>query len=194
MISGFLQLWNLFWSVVGALSVDLVGRRFLFLTSLSGMLVSYIVITALSAEFAEQGGSAVGVAVIPFLFIMYAFFAIALTPLMVAYPVEIWPYQLRSRGLGLGLISTSSAVFFNIFVNLIALETITWKYYILYCVILVSGGVTIYFTFPETRGHSLEETAGVFDEEQATVPDIYSYSVDGKGLEETKSTEVLHVD
>jgi MFS family permease len=171
MISGFLQLWNLFWALAGSFCVDLVGRRFLFLSSCAGMLASYIVITALSATFANTGAASVGIAVIPFLFIMYAFFAIAFTPLFVAYPVEIWKYQLRSRGLGLGLISTYVAVFFNIFVNPIALEAIAWKYYLVYCIILTGGGLVIYFTFPETRGHSLEEMARIFDGADADVPD-----------------------
>lgn len=171
MILGFLQFFNLLCSLFGAFSVDFVGRRFLFLSACAGMLVSYIIITALSATFAKEHSASVGIAVIPFLFIMFGFFSTAYTPLVVAYPVEIWPYQLRARGLALLLISTSTAVFFNIFVNPIALDAIAWKYYIVYCVILACGGLVIYFTFPETRGHSLEEMARIFDGEHAAVPD-----------------------
>ncbi|KAK5442743.1 hypothetical protein LTS15_010950 [Exophiala xenobiotica] len=47
MISGFLHVWNLILAVLAAVSVDLVGRRKLFLASCLGMLGSYILITGL---------------------------------------------------------------------------------------------------------------------------------------------------
>jgi hypothetical protein len=74
----------------------------------------------------------------------------------VSYTCEIWPYDLRARGLGVTLITTQLAIFFNIFVNPIALEAIQWKYYVVYCVILVFITVTVWFFYPETSGHSLE--------------------------------------
>lgn len=167
LVNGFLQIWNLVCAVTGAFNVDRVGRRFLFLAATSGMLISYILITALSATFAEGGSATVGTAVVPFLFLMYGCFSLAFTPLMAAYPVEIWQYDLRSRGLSVMWISTGLAVFFNIFINPIALEAIGWKYYLLYVFILAGGGVVIFFTFPETRGHSLEDIARVFEGEDA---------------------------
>lgn len=50
-------------AVCAALMVDKVGRRKLFLASTSIMLVSYIIITALSATFAKSGVKSVGTAV-----------------------------------------------------------------------------------------------------------------------------------
>ncbi|KAI8685163.1 MFS domain-containing protein [Fusarium keratoplasticum] len=170
LVNGFLQIWNLICALTGAFNVDRVGRRPLFLAATAGMLVSYILITALSATFAKGGSAAVGTAVVPFLFLMYGCFSLAFTPLMVAYPVEIWQYDLRARGLSTMWVSTAVAVFFNIFINPIALEAIAWKYYLLYVFILAGGGVVIYFTFPETRGHSLEEMARIFDGDDASLP------------------------
>lgn len=171
MISGFLQVWNLFLAVFAAFSVDRFGRRKLFMISSLGMLCSYIAITALSGSYASTLKSSTGTAVIPFLFIFYGFYDIAFTPLLVSYPCEIWPYNLRARGLGITLISTQAAIFFNIFVNPIALQAIEWKYYIVYIVLLIIISLTIYFFYPETNGHSLEEVARVFDGDKAAVPE-----------------------
>lgn len=62
------------------------------------------------------------------------------------------------------------AIFFNTFVNPIALERIGWKYYIVFIVILILLGLTVYFYYPETRGHTLEQMAVIFDGDDAEVP------------------------
>lgn len=84
-------------------------------------------------------------------------------PLIIAYPAEIWPYQLRARGLALTQISLYLAIFFHTFVNPIALENIGWKYYIIFVVIIAISTVLIYFVYPETKGHTLEEMDTVFN-------------------------------
>jgi hypothetical protein len=60
---------------------------------------------------------------------------------------------------------------FNVFVNPIALNSIAWKYYIVFVCVLITCLITVYFMYPETRGHSLEEMAIVFDKDDAAIPD-----------------------
>lgn len=78
LISGCLQIWNLIFSTVGASMVERVGRRTLFLLSGAIMLVSYITIAGLSGGFYTTQNHAVGTAVVPFLFIYFAGYDIAL--------------------------------------------------------------------------------------------------------------------
>lgn len=54
-------------------------------------------------------------------------------------------------------------MFFNTFVNPIALNAIAWKYYIVFVVVLIMFGITAYFFYPETKGYSLEEISTIFD-------------------------------
>jgi MFS family permease len=95
LISGFLQIWNLIIAVSAALTVDLFGRRPLFLASCGGMLTCYIIISGLSGSFANTAAATTGIAVIPFLFIYYGFYDIAFTPLIIGYTCEIWPVSKR---------------------------------------------------------------------------------------------------
>ena len=67
------------------------------------------------------------------------------------------------------------------FVNPIALDNIGWRYYIVFCVLLVFIVATTYFYFPETRGHSLEEIAEIFDGERAALRQA-SVVPTGKGV------------
>jgi MFS family permease len=168
MINGFLQLWNLIMAIVGALLVDRVGRRSLFLLSTSIMLVSYIIITGLSGGFATTKSYSMGISVIPFLFLYYAGYDIAFTPLLMSYPAEIWQFSLRAKGVALTSACTYFALLFNSFVNPIALDAIHWKYYIVYIALLVLILVCIYVMYPETRGHSLENMAAIFDGDGAS--------------------------
>ncbi|KFZ20379.1 hypothetical protein V501_00171 [Pseudogymnoascus sp. VKM F-4519 (FW-2642)] len=133
---------------------------------------SYILITTLSGSFAEQGSKAVGTAVVPFLFIFFGGYSIAFTPITTAYWTEIWPFALRARGVALGSMTVYSALLFNLFVNPIALAAIAWKYYIVFICVLIVAMITIYFTYPETRGFTLEEMVIVFDGNDAHVSEI----------------------
>jgi len=77
--------------------------------------------------------------------------------------VEIFPYQQRAQGIAVEQLAVRCAVFFNTYVNPIALAAIAWKYYIVYCVwILVEIG-TVYLMFPETYNQSLEELSFMFE-------------------------------
>jgi H+/Cl- antiporter ClcA len=89
------------------------------------------------------------------------------TPFLVAYPCEIWQFSLRSRGLTVAWCTTVASIFFNSFVNAIALDAIGWKYYIVFAVILFIFIFVVYFTYPETRGHTLEQIAVIFDGDEA---------------------------
>jgi MFS family permease len=77
-ISACLQMWNLIFSVGAAFNVDNLGRRKLFLASAITMTISFIMVTGLSGSFATSGNAATGAAVIPFLFIFFAGYDIAL--------------------------------------------------------------------------------------------------------------------
>jgi cellulose synthase/poly-beta-1,6-N-acetylglucosamine synthase-like glycosyltransferase len=54
--------------------------------------------------------------------------------MLVSYAAEILPYNLRAKGLTLMFFMVNLALWFNQYINPIALENIGWKYYIVYCV------------------------------------------------------------
>lgn len=78
LISACLQMWDLGFAAIGSFLVSRLGRRPLFLTSAIIMLISYVLVTALSGSFSSTGNAATGGAVIPFLFIFFAGYGIAL--------------------------------------------------------------------------------------------------------------------
>ncbi|OQE25364.1 hypothetical protein PENSTE_c006G08208 [Penicillium steckii] len=196
LISACLQMWDLCFAILGAFLSDRLGRRRLFLASACIMFVSYVLVTALSGSFAKTSDTATGGAVIPFLFIFFAGYCVALTPFLTSYPCEIWPFRLRSRGLTITWVASIVAMFFNTFVNPIALAAIAWRYYIVFLVVLIMFGLTAFFFYPETKGYSLEEIAVIFDGPEGLPDDVAEMAtgnvrakVDG---DEKIGTEVAH--
>ena len=78
LISACLQVWDLIFAALGAYLIDRLGRRPLFLSSAAIMFISYVLVTGLSGAYQASGDAATGGAVIPFLFIFFAGYCIAL--------------------------------------------------------------------------------------------------------------------
>ena len=130
LINGILQIWNLSWAFTAALLVERIGRRVLFLSSCVGMVLFFTLQTVCSARYAITKSESAAHAVIAFIFLFYASFDIAFTPLIISYTLEILPYSLRAKGFTLFSFVISLALIFNQYANPVALRNIGWKYYV----------------------------------------------------------------
>lgn len=204
LLNGILQVYNYATAIFGALMVERLGRRFLFLTSGIGMCLSYACWTICSARYANTAGplngdgtqvdptrqadTAAGKGVLGFIFICkpcvfrpappmltlaadYAFYNIAMSPLLVAYTVEILPFRIRAKGLMIMNLCVNCSLVFNQYANPIALGSLGWKYYIVYTCWIAFEVVYMWFTIKETKGRDgplpLEEIAALFDKEDS---------------------------
>lgn len=170
LINGVLQIFNLLVALTMCFFVDKIGRRPLFLASTAGMLVTFIVWTICSARYAmNNNDKGAAKAVIGMIYIYYFCYNLAWSGLLVGYTVEILPYNIRAKGMTVMFLCVDISLFFNQYVNPIALQNITWKYYIFYCVWLGVELAVVYFFYIETRNTPLEEIAKHFDGEDAVV-------------------------
>ncbi|KAJ2916549.1 hypothetical protein MD484_g3844, partial [Candolleomyces efflorescens] len=167
LINGILQIWNMGWALGASFLCERIGRRVLFISSTVGMLVFFTLQTACSAVYANTQNTQAAHAVIAFIFLFYAAYDIAYSPLIVSYTVEILPFQLRAKGFVVFNFAISLSLIFNQYVNPVALDTIGWKYYIVYCCWLAFELVFVYLYVIETKNRTLEETAALFDGEEA---------------------------
>ncbi|KAG9077698.1 hypothetical protein FS749_010386 [Ceratobasidium sp. UAMH 11750] len=167
LINGIIAIYNFVIAIAASFLVERLGRRKLFLASNAGMLLGYSLLTACSATFAKTGNAHAGHGVLAFIFVFNGFYAIAYTPLLVSYTVEILPFFLRAKGLALMNLGVLAAIVFNQYTNPIALDALQWKYYLVYTVWLAFELVYIWLFAVETKGRSLEETAALFDGDEA---------------------------
>lgn len=75
---------------------------------------------------------------------------------------------IRSKGITCELLSIYISLVIAAFCNPLGMENLGWKYYIVFCCFLVVILAVTYFTYPETRGFSLEEISQIFDGPQAS--------------------------
>jgi len=113
--------------------------------------------------------SANGSAVVAMIYLYYTSYNIAWSGLLVGYTVEILPFSMRAKGMCYMFAMVDVALFFNTYVNPIALNHIGWKYYIVYCVWLAAELIFVFFFYIETKNTPLEEIAKHFDGDAALV-------------------------
>ncbi|KJR85822.1 sugar transporter [Sporothrix schenckii 1099-18] len=163
-INGCLSIWSFLTAFVFAGLVDRLGRRFLFLLGMAGMLLSYVIWTICSAlnqqRNFEDHGLAAGV--ITMILVFSAFYHVQ-SPAAPTYIMEILPFTLRAKGAMLYQLTGNIAGIFNSFVNPIGMTNLGWRYYIVWCCVIAFNLATIYFFFPETRGYALEDVGQIFD-------------------------------
>ncbi|KAJ7195580.1 general substrate transporter [Mycena haematopus] len=189
LINGILQIWNLAWALTASSMVERFGRRLLFMVSVVGMCLFFTLQTICTARFQIDGNTSAAHAVIAFIFLYYAAYDIAFTPLIVTYTLEILPYNIRAKGYTIFSFTIWLALIFNQYVNPIALANIDWKYYIVYCVWLVAEGVFLFFYVVETKNRTLEETAALFDGEQATEQIVHTAAANAGVMHELGADE-----
>ncbi|BGP39733.1 hypothetical protein JCM10449v2_003684 [Rhodotorula kratochvilovae] len=164
-INGGLAIWNLCASMTGAIIINKMGRRKLWLTSTIGMLLAYSALIGCSAGFAKTQDEKMGIATVAFIFITLPY----------PYTTEILPYSMRASGLALFVWLKNATLCFTQWVNPIGLAAGGWNYFLFFGT-LSALVVIIYFWFVETRGLSLEEIPTLFGETVAS-----AHSAGGEG-------------
>lgn len=163
-INGGMSIWNLLWAIFGIVLTDKIGRRPLWLTSFVGMAVANVPLTIASAMYKKQGSTSAAYASVVMMFLYNAAFNIGCNPLPYSYTAEILTYSIRAKGMALLFFVSEGALVVNQYVNPIAMASIGYWYYVFYLGMLFLFIGIIYFTFPETRGYSLEELGALFED------------------------------
>jgi sugar porter (SP) family MFS transporter len=157
-ISGFV--WGNLWS----LNVNRFGRRPLYLIGMAGMFTAFLMITVFTGV--NQGNNFsnkdLGNATI-FAIFLFGFFYKMPGCMLPSYVAEVAPFELRAKAFVLNAFGDAAANIFSGYVNPIGLESIKWKYYIVWCCVIVSNFIIGYFFYPETKNLSLEEVNQLFD-------------------------------
>ncbi|KAK0105008.1 hypothetical protein ONS95_004622 [Cadophora gregata] len=147
----------------GARFHDIAGRRKMLMGSCIGMAICLAIVAATAADFQNNGNVESSKASIAFTFIFGVVFAFAFTSMQPIYPAEVLSNDQRAKGMAVFQITAGCAGFVNTFAAPIALNNITYWFYIFFVFWDVFEALFIYFFFVETKGRTLEELDAVFE-------------------------------
>lgn len=104
--------------------------------------------------------------------------------------MEIAPYALQNQAAVIYQLCTNGWILYNNYVNNLGLDSIQWRHYIVYCVLLAVMATTVYFIFPETFGLGLEEMGQIFGEDVT----IMKEAGDNAIIDDSMKHKVEHVE
>ncbi|TDZ30926.1 Lactose permease [Colletotrichum spinosum] len=166
-INGGLQIFNFCVALAAAALVDRLGRRVLFVTSSLVMLLAMTGFTVATEQFARQPQAGSGKALVAMVFLFQFGSDVGFTPLTPMYTAEVCPYHIRAKAMALHYFLMYAFSAAGQYANPVALQNLGWKYYLVYIAILMFEVLFTYFVFPETKGHTVEGVASIFDKEDS---------------------------
>ncbi|KAH5306592.1 hypothetical protein HBI42_088090 [Parastagonospora nodorum] len=154
-------------SLIGIPNVERWGRRKMMMYAAAGQFFCYCIITICiryneMSSLAETTQQMWAKASIAFFFLYYVFFGIGWQGVPWLYPTEINSMAMRTKGAALG---TATNWIFNFMVVEITppgIESLHWKFYIIWCVFNFSFIPIVYFLYPETAGRTLGDIDRIF--------------------------------
>ncbi|KAJ3534178.1 hypothetical protein NM208_g7651 [Fusarium decemcellulare] len=188
-----LSAWATLSSISGIFLISKMGRKAVLLFGTAVISLSYATLAILQQriETTHEKSYAMGAVALCFIFYWATFTSWML--LAYSYPPEILKYSQRARGVGAGQAIGYAFGTAMTYTVPIAIERISWKYYIINCLWNIPIFAIIWWTFPETKGRTLEEIDAIFngsaDDSYMSVITGRSVSiVQGKELEERKTS------
>ncbi|OQV05524.1 hypothetical protein CLAIMM_10251 [Cladophialophora immunda] len=97
------------------------------------------------------------------------------------YASEIMPTKIRATGVACGYIVFNCMGVLMTQTAPLAIAAMTWKYFIIWLVLDCVYVVIVYFFYPETKGRTLEELAGVFGDKVAESWEETKQYIEGTG-------------
>ncbi|KAK4508650.1 hypothetical protein PRZ48_002389 [Zasmidium cellare] len=161
----------LLFSLIGIPNVERWGRRKMMIYAAAGQCFCYLLITILLrfSELRQAQGDftaqkQLASASVAFFFLYYVFFGIGFQGVPWLYPAEINGLSMRNKGAALGTATNWIFNFMVVEITPIGIDTLHWKFYVIWTVLNASFVPIVYLFYPETSGRTLEDIDGYFRE------------------------------
>ncbi|WVQ82429.1 hypothetical protein IAT38_004557 [Cryptococcus sp. DSM 104549] len=153
-------------AVAGSATNDRIGRRTKLWVGSIVLACMFAGVTGFSSQFAGDNASphpALSNAGIAFIFLFGCAYSFVYTPLTATYCSEVLSYAVRARGMGVHVIISNTTNLYNTYCTGIFLNSIGWRYYIVFVALNLFYAAVWYTLGVETRGRTLEELTEVFE-------------------------------
>ncbi|KAL4901228.1 hypothetical protein BDW74DRAFT_160529 [Aspergillus multicolor] len=154
--------WKFLCCFISFYAIDRLGRRVCFMVSGTGMACCMMAMAITNSMGTDNKGASIASAV--FIFLFNLFYPIGFLGGNFLYCAEISTPKLR---VAMSAMSTANHWLWNfvvVMVTPVALDTIGYKYYVMYTVLSACIPIGVYFFYPETMNRNLEMINQVFRE------------------------------
>ncbi|MCJ1232343.1 hypothetical protein MMC14_000295 [Varicellaria rhodocarpa] len=162
----------LLFSLIAIPKVERWGRRRLMMYAAAGQCFCYLIITIL-IRYNELPGYAASKQVasgsVAFFFLYYVFFGIGWQGVPWLYPVEINSLSMRTKGAAIGTATNWAFNFMVVEITPIGIQTLHWKFYIIWTIFNAAFVPIVYFFYPETADRTLEDIDRLFREDHGVI-------------------------
>ena len=135
----------------------------------AGQCFCYLIITVL-LRYNELPGYAyskqVASASVAFFFLYYIFFGIGFQGVPWLYPTEVNSLSMRTKGAAVGTATNWIVNFMVVEITPIGIQSLQWKFYIIWTVFNFSFVPIVYLFYPETSDRTLEDIDRLFRDNQ----------------------------
>ncbi|SCV36687.1 related to sugar transporter [Fusarium fujikuroi] len=156
-------------NMVTSIFIDRLGRIKFMIIGYTGIIIALLGEIIVLALLEKKQSFSLNAAAIFFLYMHIAFFSSCIDASTYIYASEIFPTRMRATGISVSLSGLFLASLTFTQAASSAFAQIGWKYYILFTVLSIAMLITLCLWFPETKGLTLEEIAGLFNETVAVV-------------------------
>lgn len=152
----------MFWGSLASLVIDRVGRKRLMLMGVTGSGICFALV-AVGLRYGGENNKGMSILAVVFIFMYYVFYDLSLLSIPYMYPAEINSQKMRNIGTSFATTVNWVFVYLVVVVTPTAIESIHWKYYMLFAIFNVCFAPIIWRFYVETANLSLEQVDRLFE-------------------------------
>ncbi len=153
----------MFWGAMAAFLIDRVGRRRLMLGGVAASGVCFALV-AVGLRYGGPGSNNKGMSTfaVVFIFMYYVFYGLSMLSIPYMYPAEINSQRMRNVGTSIATAVNWAFVYVVVVITPTAIDSIGWKYYLIYAILNVAFVPIIWRWYVETANLNLEDVDRLF--------------------------------
>lgn len=189
-------------NIFTAFFIDRIGRRLFLLVGLGGLTMTLILECITQALYLDTGNKP-GLSAAVFLIFLFIFFwSTFIDASQYLYVAEIFPTHIRGQGVAISMVGLYLGAIVLLYAGPIALDEITWRFFLVLIVPTALHWLNVFFLFPETKQRSLEDINAAFGERVAvhyygaTAEEEMQYAtaIEGEGSGREDKGDVVRVE